>query len=489
MRMVVEILILFLIVPQGFSQDQEYVTNNKLFPNKFFFGAATAAYQIEGAWNEDGKGPNIWDNYTHTEPDLITDGSNGDVACNSYHKYKEDVALLKQTGVNIYRFSLSWARILPNGFSNYVNEKGIEYYKNLIGELKNNNIEPFVTLYHNDLPQALQDLNGFLNESFAQWFVDYAKVCFENFGDDVLLWSTFNEPNLFCPGGYGRGDGAPGVTKSGRGEYICGHNVVKAHVQTYHLYDKVFRVRQKGKITLVHSLNYPWPRSNSTEDIAASETKWEFDLGWLANPLKYGDYPEVMKARIANRSRLEGLEKSRLPEFTEEEKILSKNTLDFFAINAYSTCKVYPSPEPPLNSTPSILQDSGVEIYWEGDGSIGLGVTLEKIKRKYGDPEIIVSENGLGLKTEGLDDEERVEYMRRCMSRFKDAMDEEGVKLIGYIVWSLLDNFEWNQGYTSKFGINHVDFSSSNRTRTPRKSADWYKKTIETRCLVDECVK
>ncbi|XP_074030001.1 myrosinase 1 [Leptinotarsa decemlineata] len=481
-------ILLFNLLPYCFTQGQEYDLNNKRFPKDFLFGVATSAYQIEGGWNEDGKGLSLWDNYTHNQPDRILDGSNGNIACDSYHKYKEDVSMLKTIGVNLYRFSISWSRILPNGLANNINEKGVQYYKNLLSELKANDIEPFVTLYHNDLPLALEEMGGFLNESFPDWFADYARVCFDRFGDDVNLWGTFNEPSLTCPGGYGRGDTAPEVKYSGFGEYICGHHVIKAHAKAYHIYDEEFRSQQNGRISMVQSVNYGLPRSNSSEDIHASELKLAFDLGWMLHPIVYGDYPEKMKLRVASRSKFEGLEKSRLPEFTEEEKAYNKGTSDFVAINAYTICEVSPAPEPPANSTPSINTDWGVQIFWGMEGTSGLGKLLVQIKNLYADPDIMVSENGLQLQDNDPEDIQRKEYIGKSMSRFKDALDQDGVKLFAYTLWSLMDNFEWNFGYTIKYGAYAVDFNSPNRTRTPRPLVDWYNNVIKTRCLVDTCM-
>lgn len=213
-------------------------------------GVATAAYQIEGAYLEDGKSKNIWDILTHDRSELIDDGSNGDVACDSYHKVEEDVALIKDLGVDFYRFSISWARVLPKGYSYYVNQAGINYYNKLINALLKEGITPMVTLYHWDLPQVLQDAGGWPNELLADYFADYARVIFENFGDRVKWWLTFNEPFNTCHQGYGNVLKAPALNITGYADYLCTHTVLKAHAKVYHMYDKEFRSKQNGKILI-----------------------------------------------------------------------------------------------------------------------------------------------------------------------------------------------------------------------------------------------
>lgn len=224
--------------------------DNRKFPPNFLFGTATAAYQIEGGWNEEGKGENIWDHMSHSPETLILQNQTGDVACDSYHKYKEDVRMLAYLGVTHYRFSISWSRILPTGYTNLINDAGVEYYKNLLSELKANNITPMVTLYHWDLPQSLQDLGGWPNPLLADIFAEYARVVFSLFGDEVKHWMTFNEIQQICHEGYGLGAKAPGIRASGIGEYRCGHVVIKAHAKAYHLYQRLFREKQGGNNTI-----------------------------------------------------------------------------------------------------------------------------------------------------------------------------------------------------------------------------------------------
>lgn len=224
-----------------YSATTAYSTKN--FPEDFIFGVGTSAYQTEGAWNEDGKSENIWDQYTHTQRSKIDDQSNGDIACDSYHKYKEDIALAKSLGVDAFKISLSWSRILPKGFAHAVNPKAIRFYNNVIDELVENNIEPIVVLYHWDLPQILQEFGGWTNKELVDVFADYAKVAFEHFGDRVKYWITNNEA---CTG-YGDENHAPSLGASGVSDYLCYYVTALAHAKVYHLYDETFRKHQKGK--------------------------------------------------------------------------------------------------------------------------------------------------------------------------------------------------------------------------------------------------
>ncbi|KAG5885581.1 hypothetical protein JTB14_003779 [Gonioctena quinquepunctata] len=428
--------------------------NKKKFPEKFLFGAATAAYQIEGAWNLDGKSQNIWDNVTHKKPSFVSDLTNADVACDSYHKYKEDVAMLKAIGVDYYRFSVAWTRILPTGFPDEINDLGVEYYKNLIKELKDNHIMPIITLYHGDLPQSLQDLGGIQNPLFPKWFSDYARVCFRLFGDDVKYWLTYNEPHVTCTTGY-----VSLLLRDGIDSYICAQRILTGHAAVWHVYDEEFRDKQKGKVAIVLNSDWMEPGSNSTEDLTAAEQKLQFTWGWYAHPLYHGDWPEIMKTRIAMRSKLEGFNQSRLPELTQEQIDFIKGTNDYFAVNTYTTTIVEAIPEPEITSTPSFYKDQGVRSYqredWEASPLAWLKIVpwgirklLKWLKDEYNNPEILITENGYADATGQLDDDIRLNYFKDYLSNIRDAMEKDGVNLIGYTAWSLIDNFEWTSGYT-----------------------------------------
>ncbi|CAG9858751.1 unnamed protein product [Phyllotreta striolata] len=473
-------------------------TNNKRFPKDFLFGTATSAYQIEGAWNADGKSESMWDNYVHNTPGFVADNSSGDVACNSYYQWRDDVNILKEMGVNHYRFSIAWARILPTGFSDHINAKGVKYYRRLIKELKQHNIEPMVSMFHWDIPQALQDLGGFLNPKVADWFADYARTLYELFGDDVKYWFTFNEPKTYCNGGYGFAYNPPRIPSQGLKEYECSHNLLRAHAKAYRVYDEEFRSKQNGQISIVLDSMWFGPASNTTEDKKAAEQAFHFELGWYANPVHYGDYPDVMKSRIAARSAAEGRNHSRLPEFTAEEKAQLTNSTDFFALNTYTGNLVSAIPEPAITDPPSRFGDMGVNNFYDKSWETttldwfkvapwGMRVLLKWVKDTYGDPAIVVTENGYPDHG-GLDDAKRLKYHRDYLSYTRDAMIEDDVKVFGYTAWSLMDNFEWASGYTQKFGLYSVDFESDDKTRTPKSSAKYFRKVCKTKCLVSKCV-
>ncbi|XP_018567100.1 myrosinase 1 isoform X3 [Anoplophora glabripennis] len=471
-------------------------TNNKLFPEDFMFGAATASYQVEGAWDEDGKGENIWDRFTHSHPEFIANNDNGDVACDSYHKYKKDVAMLKELGVDFYRFSLSWSRILPTGYVNKVNLPGVTYYKNLIKKLKNNGIEPLITIFHWDLPQPLQDMGGWPSDFIVETFAEYARLCFELFGDDVKYWLTFNEPKQICLLGYGLGYMAPGINLTGLAEYVCAHHVLQAHAKAWHIYDQEFRTTQQGQVSITIDTRWFEPASDSEEDAVAADTALQFEYGWYANPIYNNDYPEIMKTRIAERSLTEGFNHSRLPAFTDEEIAYISGTFDYMAVNMYSSILAVATDEAPI-AEPSYNYDMGTDGYqpddWESASAPGFKITpwgirklLNWLKETYNNPAIIITENGMPDNSSVIDDVTRVRFFRDYLSNVRSAI-EDGVNVIGYIAWSLMDNFEWGLGYTQKYGLYHVDFDSINRTRTPKSSAAYYKKVVETHCLVDTC--
>jgi beta-glucosidase/6-phospho-beta-glucosidase/beta-galactosidase len=248
------------------------------FPEDFKFGVATSAYQIEGGWDADGKGVSVWDRLTHETPGIIADGSNGDIACDSYHKWERDVEMVKETGVDYYRFSLSWTRIFPQGFVNYVNPYGVAYYNNLIDKLLENGIEPVITLFHWDSPQTFSALGTLSNTAFINLFAQYARKAYELFGDRVKIWITFNEPKVVCQDFHWFLGNVTAVYPAGVIEYLCTHNLLKAHAEAYHIYNREFKATQKGKVSI--TLNFEWsePASDSPEDIAAAEQRRQFEV-------------------------------------------------------------------------------------------------------------------------------------------------------------------------------------------------------------------
>ncbi|CAK1602507.1 unnamed protein product [Parnassius mnemosyne] len=464
------------------------------FPQHFMFGVATAAYQIEGAWNVSGKGESIWDRYTHRHPERIFDHSSGDVAADSYHQLREDVRLLVELGVQHYRFSISWPRILPMGLSNDINEDGIRYYSELIDELRAHRIEPTVTMYHWDLPQSLQDLGGWTNPIIADYFLDYARVLFDHFGDRVKVWFTFNEPLSFCHDGYGGLD-APGANSSGFEAYLCGHNVLRAHGYTYRLYQQSYRHHQQGVVGI--ALDFAWlePATTSEGDQRAAETARQFRFGWFAHPIfsSEGDYPPIMRVRIDEISKRQHFPRSRLPTFTPEEVALIRGSSDFMGLNHYTTYliaqgdgKIYPQPS--FNTDMGVVTTQKQE--WPKSNSTWLRVVpwgfrraLNYIKQKYNNPPVFVTENGISLERSNRD-VRRVGYMASYLSAMYAAMSD-GCDVRGYTYWSLIDNFEWRRGFSERFGLYDVDYSSASRKRTPRMSANYFSKLARTRCLPD----
>ncbi|KAJ8954765.1 hypothetical protein NQ318_014872, partial [Aromia moschata] len=409
------------------------------------------------AWNVDGRGVSIWDTMCHNHPEAIADRSTGDVACESYYNYQADINILKNLGVDHYRFSISWTRLYPSGFINKTNPAGVNYYKNLIRLLRENNIEPVVTIHHWDLPQTLQDAGGWTNEFIVDIFADYARTCFELFGDEVKYWITVNEPFEYCHNGHGTGIFAPGLELSGTGEYWCAHNIIKGHAKVWHLYDEHFRATQKGKISLTVDSFWFEPASDSPKDKAAAERQLQFMAGWFLNPIFNGDYPKIMRERIAERSKLEGFRRSRLPRFTKEEIQYIKGTHDFLGYNYYTSFLAKNIPEPEIGQM-SLENDARVKLYqpsnWESSSGPqfkitpwGLRKILKWLKDNYNNPKIFITENGVPLN-EALDDSRRIGFIQSHLSNVRDAMEKDGVRVIAYTVWSLMDDFEWNSGYT-----------------------------------------
>ncbi|XP_063232318.1 myrosinase 1-like isoform X2 [Bacillus rossius redtenbacheri] len=426
---------------------------NLSFPQGFMFGAGTAAYQVEGAWNTSGKGESIWDRLTHARLSSDPSAETADVAADSYHRYREDVLAAKNLGLDFYRFSISWPRILPKGDLSFVNPDGINYYNNLINELKRNNIEPLVTMYHWDLPQHLQDLGGLASDIIIDYFEDYARLLFTHFGD--RWWTTFNEPLSFVTG-YSSAWFAPGVDAPGVGGYLVAHNILKAHARVYHLYRQHFRGEQKGKVSITLNLNYPQPKTSSPADHDATERYLQFNLGWFAHPIysSEGDYPAIMKERIANNSRAEGLPRSRLPEFGEHWVKYIRGTHDFYGMNIYSSYYVSAPNTSETSSGISFANDMG-PVLLEQDpswpaGSIsnfryapfGLRKMLKWVSDNYHGVPVLVTENGWVDRGE-MNDSMRIRYLVNHYAALLDAVHLDHVTVLGHSVWSLIDTFEW----------------------------------------------
>lgn len=446
------------------------------FPDTFMIGAGTAAFQIEGGWDADGKGPSIWDVYLHE-----SGGANGDIAADSYHKWEEDVEHIKAVGLNFYRFSISWPRILPNGTINHVNQAGVDYYMNLIKALKELGIEPVVTLYHWDMPQSISLLGGFLNVQFVGYFEDYVRLCYELYGQYVKYWLTFNEPYQSCHDGYGYQSAAPGLYSPGDGIYQCSYVLLKAHARAYKVYDEEFRSKYNGQVAMVINGEWREPATNGTLDLEAQERALQFSIGWFANPLFVGNWPQVMIDRIGNRSQQEGLRRSRLPEFTQEEIDYIKGTHDFYAFNTYGTQIVKYQEDLPIGDSEYLFDrsvDTGSEILPD---ALGMRKLINFINDRYQPKAIMNTENGVTTE-DILDDQKRINFLKDHINSVLDAILIDNIKVIGYSVWSIIDNFEWGS-YDVKYGLIRVDFDSPNRTRTWKSSARWYQNLTYTRIL------
>ncbi|KAF7101719.1 hypothetical protein CFC21_102967 [Triticum aestivum] len=425
------------------------------FPRDFLFGTASSAYQYEGAAREGGRGPSIWDAFTHTHPEKIANGSNGDVAIDSYHRYKDDVNIMKDLGFNAYRFSLSWSRILPSGkLSGGVNMEGINYYNNLIDKLISEGIEPFVTLFHWDSPQVLeQQYGGFLSQLIVEDFKDYASICFREFGDRVKYWITFNEPWSFSIGGYSSGTYAPGrcsssakpgcsMGDSGREPYIVAHNQLLAHAAAVQVYRDKYQIEQKGKISITIVSNWIIPYSNSKEDKDASKRALDFMYGWFMDPLTKGHYPLSMKTLVG----------SRLPKFTKEQARAVKGSFDFIGLNYYSA-RYARNTKHNSNTKESYSTDSQTD--------------------QRGVDEI--NNENLPLQ-EALIDNTRIEFYQQHIFYVQRAL-KQGVDVRGYFAWSLFDNFEWVDGYSVRFGLNYINYKDGLK-RYPKRSSQWFQKFL-----------
>ncbi|XP_034532890.1 cytosolic beta-glucosidase isoform X2 [Notolabrus celidotus] len=380
------------------------IQDANMFPRDFAWGAGTAAYQVEGGWQADGKGPSIWDTFCHEKGRVFGDQS-GDVACNSYELWERDLECIQQLGLTHYRFSLSWSRLLPDGTTRHVNQKGVQYYNKVINDLVGCNVSPMVTLYHFDLPQALQDQGGWKSPCIASLFESYAKFCFQTFGDRVKLWITINEPYVCAKLGHEDGIHAPGLKEPGVTAYLVGHNMLRAHAMAWHGYNSYFRTAQRGLVSL--AINSDWIEPLNThceEDIAATERYLAFTLGWFAWPLFVtGDYPEIMRSAIDAESKKLGYNgSSRLPSFSKDEPTIL-GTADFFALNYYTSRKIKQG-----EGCGNILcmksdRDAGevldaswpiCGVSWLAVVPDGLRKLLKYIKDTFKNPAVYITENG-----------------------------------------------------------------------------------------------
>ncbi|RLN29601.1 hypothetical protein C2845_PM05G23110 [Panicum miliaceum] len=454
------------------------------FPDGFAFGAGTAAYQYEGAAAEGGRSPSIWDTYTHSERNM--DGGTGDIASDGYHKYKEDVKLMSDIGLEAYRFTISWSRLIP-GRRGAVNPKGLQFYNNLINDLVKEGIQIDAVLYHMDLPQILEDeYGGWISPKIIQDFTAYANVCFHEFGDRVAHWTTMLEPNAMAQGGYDNGGLPPNhcsypfgsnctVGNSTVEPYLFVHHSLLAHASTVSLYRQKYKAAQKGIVGLNLYTMWLYPFTDSKIDIEATERAKTFLYGWILHPLVFGDYPETMR-KIAG---------FRLPSFSSYESELVTHAFDFIGLNHYTSS--YTSSRP--NTTEGTLKDFTADLVTLFRGTKdapptatilpgkmvdphGLELILEYFQEKYGNLTFYIQENGYGGTDGTLNDLERIDYLTKYIAGTLKAI-RKGADVRGYSVWSFMDLYEIFGGFKTHYGLVAVDFDTEERRRQPRHSAHW----------------
>jgi beta-glucosidase len=427
------------------------------FPTGFLWGTATAAYQIEGAMAEDGKGPSIWDAFCRV-PGAILTGDTGDVACDHYHRYREDVALMQALGLNAYRLSVSWPRIFPTG-RGQVNVKGLDFYERLVDELLAAQITPFVTLYHWDLPQALGGQGGWLNRATCAAFADYAEAVVSRLGDRVQHWITHNEPFVTAFIGYMIGHHAPGLH-----EYAAGGQVAHHLLLSHGLAVPAIRAASKTQAQVGITLNLQpvYAASDHPADVAEARHAEARFYDWFLEPIFLGTYPEEALAGY-------GLT---LPDIQTGDMELITEPLDFLGVNYYSPFRAASSESGSSDQRPGAEYTAmGWEVYPEG-----LRDLLVQITRDYAPPAIYITENGAAfpdvLAEDGtVSDAARQRYLEGHLCMVHEAIGQ-GVPLRGYFCWSLLDNFEWAFGYSKRFGVVYVDYASQGRFI--KQSGHWY---------------
>jgi beta-glucosidase len=434
------------------------------FPPGFAWGFAASAYQIEGAAAEDGRGPSVWDTFARV-PGAIADGQTGDVACDHYHRFREDVALMGGLGARAYRFSVSWPRVQPAG-TGPVNERGLDFYDRLVDALLGAGIRPLVNLFHWDLPQALQDQGGFANRRVVDWFAEYAAVVASRLGDRVSEWMTFNEPAVYAFLGHADGIHAPGLR-----DWPTALRVVDNQLQAHAAAAAAIRAQVRdARIGIAFDMNQVAPATDTDRDRRAAAAWSAARDAWYLDPLFGRGYPELGLEVHRAAGHLDGVELTAPP----------AGDLDYLGLNYYRRDAVSARSDEPFDWT--IDARPGTEqtqMGWEV-ATDGLRDVLVALHRDYAPPEIVITENGAAypdsVDPDGrVRDSLRVDYLARHLAAGAEAL-AAGVPLTGYHVWSLLDNFEWSLGYTRRFGLVHVDFATQRRTL--KDSAEWYGRLI-----------
>jgi len=442
------------------------------FPNDFLWGVAASAYQIEGAYNEDGKGESIWDRFTRW-PAHILNGDNGNVACDHYHRMPEDVALMKGLGIPLYSFTISWSRVIPQGHG-AVNEKGLDFYDRLVDELLLADIQPLATLYHWEFPQALEDLSGWPNRDVTDWYADYARVVFEKLADKVKIFSTFCEPWVSAFLGYGTGLHAPGICDYSKA-YQTAHHLLLAHGKAVQAYREG---GHDGQIGMALNLNGLIPASESEEDRAATQRVHDETHALFLDPLYNGTYTEALYEYV-------GPHQPKVQ--TDDAKIISQ-PIDFLGLNYYNTDYVKFDLFGGLNKARLIPYSAPgwgrTEMNWGIDPD-GIKREVLYVKENYGNPKIYLMENGCAMpdvpdENGFVTDWDRINFLRAHIRSLHEAI-EQGANVHGYFAWSILDNFEWERGYSRRFGLVRVDYETMERI--PKQSAYWYRDVIASNAI------
>ncbi len=466
------------------------------FPEGFLWGSASAAYQVEGAWKEGGKGPSIWDIYTKI-PGTTYKGTNGDIAVDHYHRYKEDVALMSEMGLKAYRFSIAWSRIYPEGRGN-VNEEGLKFYDNLIDELLKHNIQPIITIYHWDLPQALQDLyGGWESREIIEDFNNYCITLYKRYGDRVKYWVTLNEQNVFIGLGYAAALHPPGV-KDLKRMHEANHIANLANAKAIESFRKYV---PNGKVGPSFAFGPTYAYSCKPEDVLAQENSEEINNYWWLDVYCKGTYPKIAWKYFERKGLTPTLKEGDL-------ELLKANKPDFIGINYYRTGTFEMNPleggvgESKMNNSgkKGTTQDSGIPgVYktiknpyleatnwdWEID-PVGLRIGLRRLTNRYDLP-VLITENGLGEfdtleENDVVNDDHRIEYLRQHIEQCKAAVTD-GVNLLGYCTWSFTDLLSWLNGYQKRYGFVYIDRDEEDEKdlrRIKKKSFYWYKRVIET---------
>ncbi|XP_050441646.1 myrosinase 1-like [Adelges cooleyi] len=515
------------------------------FPKDFLFGASSSAYQIEGAVLEDGKGVNIWDVHLHkkqtsnlvcvkrpkdlpdkhkgnakfvgiskmnhifmisgdnlTNPTSNADVANAnvanaDVACDSYHKTDEDIALLKELSVQVYRFSVSWSRVLPTGYDHEPNDIAIKHYQDFIDKLLANNIQPMVTMYHFDLPQRLQDVGGWANNYILGCFASYARFLYKTFGDKVKLWTTINEPRMVSEGYGGFYGCAPNLGEKfgGIGDYLAIRNMMLAHATAYRIYENEFKSTQNGEVTICFDVTWGFPRNEKDEnDLKASELVLQHNVGIFIEPLVSGNFPKIVVDCVEDTNKRKGINTRRIIPFTEEEKKVLIGSYDFMSFNYYTAMRVSLMSEEELEKETDLkVIDKKVNSGdWKAphepeDNYNGFTNILKWLSEKCKkDTKFFICENGVADEKEKSPEENtknKIEYHRGILVELSKALKND-INVFGYCVWSLMDSFEWGNGYNDRYGIYEVDFDKSDRPRSKKGCFDFFNKLFQEKKLL-----